>query len=106
MHKVLAEFLQDALNNPHVISDYYTHCTAHMIPKKGPLNKAKKYRPITCLPSVYKLLTSILAYKINNHLKIHNIMAWQQNGCKRKGRGCEELLVIDNMITKQARDSF
>lgn len=32
--KVLVEFLQDALNNPHVIPDYFKHGTAHMISKK------------------------------------------------------------------------
>ncbi|XP_044755006.1 uncharacterized protein LOC123313959 [Coccinella septempunctata] len=26
-----------------------------------------------------------------------------QNGCKKKARGCKELLVIDNVVTKQAR---
>lgn len=30
-------------------------------------------------------------------------MAWEQNGCKRKGRGSKELLIIDNMLTKQAK---
>lgn len=30
-------------------------------------------------------------------------MAWEQNGCKNKERGSEELLVIDKIITKQTK---
>lgn len=102
-HKVLAGFIQEALKNPHIIPAYFTHGITHMLPKKGQLSLPKNYRPITCLPSAYKILTSVLALKINAHLKRHKIMAWEQNGCRRRGRGTKELLMIDNMVTKQAR---
>lgn len=74
-----------------------------MIPKKGDLTQPKNYRPITCLPSAYKIMTSIIRQKIYSHIKSNNILAWEQNGCKHKARGCKELLVIDNIVTKQAR---
>lgn len=74
-----------------------------MIPKKGDPSNPENYRPITCLPTVYKILTSIISHKIEIHLKRNNIMAWEQNGCKRQGRGSKELLIIDKAITKQAK---
>lgn len=102
-HEVLSRFIQKALENPHSVPEYFTHGITHLLPKKGDLNQPGNYRPITCLSSAYKILTSTIAFKINSHLKNNNIMAWEQNGCKRKGRGSKELLIIDNMLTKQAK---
>ncbi|XP_044745088.1 uncharacterized protein LOC123306951 [Coccinella septempunctata] len=74
-----------------------------MIPKKGDPTQPKNYRPITCLPAVYKILTSTISHKINNHIDNNNIMSPEQNGCRQKARGSKELLIIDNTITKQAK---
>lgn len=101
--KILANFICNIIRNPRDLPSYLTHGITHMLPKKGDLSQPKNYRPITCLPSAYKILTSIISFKLNNHLKLNNILAWEQNGCKQKVRGCKELLIIDNVITKQAR---
>ncbi|XP_044764407.1 uncharacterized protein LOC123320972 [Coccinella septempunctata] len=102
-HGVLARLFQQVLRNPQTIPQYLTRGITIMLPKKGNLAMPQNYRPITCLPSAYKILTSTLSFKINNHLTKNNIMAWEQNGCRRKGRGSKELLVIDHNITKQAK---
>lgn len=102
-HEPLARLIQNAMRDPNSIPIYFTQGETHMLPKKGDLAKPNNYRPITCLPSAYKILTSILCHKLNCHLKQNNIMSWEQNGCKHKGRGCKELLIIDNIATMQAR---
>lgn len=102
-HQALARLIRKAIEDPRTIPEYFTQGTTLMLPKKGDLTQAKNYRPITCLPSAYKILTSTIGHKIRSHLKPNNIMAWEQNGCKKKGRGCKELLVIDKMLTKQAK---
>lgn len=102
-HNMLARFIRGALEKPDSVPEYFTHGITHLVPKKGDLKQPGNYRPITCLPSAYKILTSTIAFKISSYLKANNIMAWEQNGCKRKGRGSKELLVIDNLITTQAK---
>ncbi|XP_044766219.1 uncharacterized protein LOC123322341 [Coccinella septempunctata] len=102
-HKAMARLIEEALENPEIIPSYFTKGKTFMVPKKGDLAQPENYRPITCLPSAYKILTSTLAHKISTHLKSNNIMAWEQNGCKSKSRGSKELLVIDRAITKQAK---
>lgn len=74
-----------------------------MIPKKGDLKKPENYRPITSLRSLYKIITSTISHQIDTHLKRNNIMAWEQNGCKNKGKGSKELLMVDRAITRQAK---
>ncbi|XP_045474917.1 uncharacterized protein LOC123680845 [Harmonia axyridis] len=102
-HKVLARLIKGAIKDPTTIPFYFTLGTTLMIPKKGDLTNPKNYRPITCLPAIYKILTSTIGHKINTHIKTNNIMSWEQNGCKSKARGSKELLVIDNTVTKQAK---
>ena len=40
-------------------------------------------RPITCLPTVWKLLTSILSEELYEHLSKLNLMPFEQKGCSR-----------------------
>ena len=46
-----------------------------------------KFRPITCLPTVWKLLTSILAEELYDHLSRRNLIPFEQKGCARSSRG-------------------
>ncbi|XP_044766273.1 uncharacterized protein LOC123322393 [Coccinella septempunctata] len=103
VHEKLAALLQEALNNPSTVPEFFTMGITYLIPKSKNSEGPGDYRPITCLPSVYKILTGVLAKYINKHLKEHNMMAEEQGGCRMKTKGCKELLVIDNIITKQAR---
>ncbi|XP_044760812.1 uncharacterized protein LOC123318260 [Coccinella septempunctata] len=102
-HKVLARLFQESLQSPESIPKYFTQGATCMLPKTEKLSDPKNYRPITCLPSAYKILTSTIGFKIVTHLKNNKLLAWEQNGCNKNGRGAKELLVIDNAITKQAR---
>lgn len=102
-HKTLARLIREAIEDPRTIPEYFTQGTTLMTPKRGDLTQPSNYRPITCLPSIYKLITSTIGHKIKIHLKNNHIMAWEQNGCKDEGRGAKELLIIDNLLTKQAK---
>lgn len=46
-----------------------------MLPKSKYTSEASQYRPITCLLSIYKILTSVLTNKINAHIEHHKIIA-------------------------------
>ncbi|XP_044751744.1 uncharacterized protein LOC123311738 [Coccinella septempunctata] len=102
-HQTLARLIQEAKENPHKIPKYFTHGTTLMLPKKGDLTQPENYRPITCLPSAYKIITSTIGHKIRTHLKSNNIMAWEQARCRENGRGSKEFLMIDSILTRQAK---
>ena len=61
------------------------------------------YRPITCLSTTWKLLTSIISNAICDHLSHKGLLPWEQKGCKRKSRGTKDQLLIDKMIRKYAK---
>ncbi|XP_045480887.1 uncharacterized protein LOC123685276 [Harmonia axyridis] len=102
-HKHLARMFQEALHNPSVIPESLTLGVTHMIPKGDKTSDPKNYRPITCLPSIYKILTGVLTTTIWRHVDNYGIMAPEQNGCRKNIRGCKEALIVDHLVTKQAR---
>ncbi|CAG4940868.1 unnamed protein product [Parnassius apollo] len=62
-HSVLARQFQEALNQKSLPSLFTTGIT-HLVPKDQGTTDPSKYRPITCLPTIYKTLTSILSARI------------------------------------------
>ena len=67
----------------------------------GP-KEVTNYRPITCLATTWKLLTSIISNAIYDHLSDKGLAPWEQKGCKRKSRGMKGQVLIDKMIMKHA----
>ena len=53
------------------------------------------YRPIACLPLMWKLLTGIFALKIYDHLHSNNALPFEQKGCRKHSRGTKDQLLID-----------
>ena len=61
------------------------------------------FRPITCLPLLWKLLTAVLADELYRHLDENNLLPWEQKGCRKGSRGTKDLLLIDKMIVKNCK---
>ena len=59
----------------------------------------KNFRPITCLPLMWKLLTGVLSEEMYNHLEENELLPDEQKGCRKRSRGTKDQLLIDKMIT-------
>ena len=70
-------------------------------PAKG--RAASNYRPIACLPLMWKLLTGIFAEKIYDHLQTNSLLPDEQKGCRKQSRGTKDQLLIDREVLKEAR---
>ena len=64
---------------------------------------ASNYRPITCLPLAWKLLTGIFSDEIYRYLEEQELLPEEQKGCRRKSKGTGDLLYIDKMIMKEVK---
>lgn len=99
----LARFFTSFIDDPGEIPVYMTKGKTLLLPKDGDdTQDPSKYRPITCLCTLYKILTSCIADKIYCHLDQHSVMATEQKGCIKMSRGCKEQLVIDAVVMEQA----
>lgn len=58
-------------------------------PAKG--NAASNFRPITCLPIVWKIMTSILGDSVYKHLDEQEFLPAEQKGCQKNSRATKLL---------------
>ena len=101
LHDKLIVYLQDCLDSG-LVPDWLTK--GRIVQKdKATGNIASNYRPITCLPLVWKLLTGILEDEIYDYLEKNILLPEEQKGCRRKCKGTGDLLFIDKMILREVR---
>ena len=63
--------------------------TRNYIPaKSNETNIPKNYRPMTCLSTMYEILTLIVAERTYNYLDTNNIL--EQKGYKKGSYGCKD----------------
>ena len=70
-------------------------------PAKG--NAVENYRPITCLPLMWKLLTGMIAEEMYTYLERENILPEERKGCRRGSRGTKDQLLIDKTVLRDCR---
>ena len=61
------------------------------------------YRPITCLPLMWKVLTGIISNAMHEYLDNENLMPEEQEGCGRKSRETKDQLLIDKMVLRNCK---
>ena len=64
---------------------------------------ASDYRPITCLPLMWKLLAGVIADQIYAHLDQEKLLPEEQKGCRKVSRGTNDLLCIDRAVIKEVK---
>ena len=72
-------------------------------PNKG--TAPNNYRPITCLPIMWKILTEQIREEIYYSLTSRSLFPEEQKGCRKGSRGTAELLYMNKyLLTKARRD--
>jgi hypothetical protein len=74
-----------------------------LIPKNENTEKPKNYRPITCLPTIYKLITSIISKQMQRYIDDQKLMHKEQKGCCRGSKGCKDQLLISKAILQECK---
>lgn len=87
-----------------ITPEWLTKGRTVLIPKdatKGPI--PSNFRPITCLPIIWKLMTSMISETIYEHLDSQSLLPWEQKGCQKGSRGTKDQLVIDKAIMRDSK---
>ena len=61
------------------------------------------YRPISCLPLMWKPMTGMLAENMYNHLERENILPSQEKRCRKGSCGTKDQLLIDKMVLRECK---
>ena len=100
LHGRIADQLNVCLHE-HNIPHWMTTGNTYLLlkdPAKGTV--PSNYRPITCLPGMWKLLSGMIAEDVYHHMSSNNLFAEEQLGCMKKRRGCKEQLLLDKTILR------
>jgi hypothetical protein len=91
------------IREPNTFPEFLAYGITYLKPKDSDTKNPSKYRPITCLPTIYKIMTSCIKVIIYDHCQKLNILNEEQKGCVKECFGCKEQLIIDTVIMEQAR---
>ena len=86
------------------VASWLTRGRASLLQKdKSKGNVAGNYRPISCLPLMWKLLTGVIADQINAHLHQEKLLPEEKKGCRKGSRGTNDLLYIVRAVMKEVK---
>ncbi|XP_044760829.1 uncharacterized protein LOC123318276 [Coccinella septempunctata] len=104
-HPYISEEFNNILRQPSRCPKFFTQGVTYLLPKGENKQDPAQYRPITCLPTLFKILTALITEKITNHLKVNHLMTEEQKGSRRGVLGCKEQLVVDEVVLEHIRRS-
>ena len=70
--------------------------------KSGPKEDPSNYRPIACLNTCYKLLTSYITLFVDRHVRSNNILPREQVALQKRSWGCTHALMLDQTLVSDA----
>jgi len=85
------------------IPEWLTAGVTFLIKKNENTENPKNYRPVTCLPTVYKLMTSIISRRMQKYVDDENLMSKEQRGCCSGSKGCKDQLIISKAILQERK---
>ena len=103
LHERVRLQLEECLDSIFVPSCFTRGRTSFLQEDKSNGNVASNYRPVTCLPLMWKLLTGVIADEIYARLDQEKLLPEEQKGCRKGSRGTNDLLYIDRAVIKEVK---
>ena len=100
LHERLAIKMNHMINNGDTIPAWLTKGRT-VLCQKDP-QRANNFRPISCLPLMWILMTGIISDCIYTFLEENEMLPVEQKGCRKKGRGTKDQLLIDKAILEDS----
>jgi len=102
-HNKTAQIMNSIVKDPTTCPNWFTTGRTTLVPKKAETRNPSNYRPITCLPIVYKILTSIITSRMAHHIQANSIIPTEQKGNASNTFGTIDQLIINKMIMEEAK---
>ena len=103
LHPKTADVFDEMINQPEICPDWLTTGRTTLVAKKPQTENPSNYRPITCLPVIYKIFSSIIATRMSHHIHINNIIPNEQKGNASETYGTIDQLIINKMVMDSAK---
>ena len=103
LHKPMVEAYSEIIKDPMQTPDWLVEGATNLLPKEEETWIPKNYRPIACLPTTFKILTSVITDMLYSHLEKEATMTPEQRGGKEEYYGCKDQLMINNAILENCK---
>jgi hypothetical protein len=100
-HKRIAALFNKLIEEDQIPEWLTAEVTFHT--PKYDIENPKNYRPVTCLPTIYKLITSIISRHTQIYMDGEKLMPKEQKGCNRGSKGCKDQLLISKAIPQECK---
>ena len=98
LHPKVAVAFDKLIVQPENCPDWLTTGQTTLIAKKEPTRNPSNYRPITCLPIMYKILSSIVTSRMSHHINANKIILNEQKGNASNTYDTIDQLIINKMV--------
>ena len=103
-HDRIVRQMNDTINNSKDTPDWLTKRRTVLCQKDPQKEDAvDNFRPISCLPLMWKLITGIISDVMYEFLVESDYLPSEQKGCKKKSRGAKDQLLIDKAILRDSK---
>ena len=104
LHERTAFQLNKILNGNEQLVDWLTYGRTVLCQKdRTKSNTVDNYRPISCLPLLWKLLTGIISEHLHRFLEEKKILPEEQKGCERNSKGTKDQLLLDKAVLRDCK---
>ena len=103
LHHHLLNAYNQVIEQSENLPDWFTTAQTYLPPKNKDTENPQNYRPIACLSTSYKVLTSILTERSYTHITKNDIIPEEQRGCARNSYGCKDQLLINKVIIEDCK---
>ena len=104
LHDRIANQINDMINKGETIPAWLTTGRTVLCQKDPQRGSAvDNFRPISCLPLMWKLITGINSDCIYAFLEENKILLVEQKGCRRKSHGTEDQLLNDKTVVEDSK---
>jgi hypothetical protein len=101
-HKHIAALFNKLIEEDQ-IPEWLTAAVTFLVPKNEKTDNPKNYRPVTCLPTIHTLFTSIISRRMQKYMEDENLMPKEQKVCCRGSKGCKDQLLISKAILRECK---
>jgi hypothetical protein len=102
-HSYITKTFNILTEEPKKMPEWLTTGITYLLSKSEDTKEQKNYRLITCLSTMYKTLTGIIARRISSHLEKHNLLPAEQKGNHSRSIRCKDKLLISKSIFEDSK---
>ena len=101
--ELLRKQVEGMLNERIEIPQWLVTGRSRLVHKGGPTAVEANYRPIACLNTAYKVMTTVIAKDLTAHCVSDDILPTEQRAMRRGTWGTIDCLLTDDVVTKYAK---